>query len=284
MAKDNTMNPFDQNEEQTRRSVAPPMAKAKVVQARPHDPDDPQQQAYHTARVRVYGESSTFLAPILTSMAGDAHVPPVGSDVAVMYGPNEKPWIIGYWYPVNEDREPPEYLPGERVIGSPLSDSYMKIAADGHVEIITEGRARVDIDHQSASVERTGSDQSIPANAITKIQFNNIEEDPEELWDQSNYQMVIRSDGLHRINASVALPTPGQNRSYSIYVYKNGSPIKRVTRQSAVNEEMSLSVLTMERLNEGDKIDIRVNNRSNSARNILGSDQTTEFDIRRAGI
>lgn len=133
MAKDNPMNPHKQTDEQVRRVVQPPVAKAKVVQARPHDRDDEDQKAYHTARVRVYGEQSTQVAPVLVSLIGDAYVPPVGSDVAVMYGPNEKPWIVGSWYAVNEDVEPPNYQPGERVIGHPRSDSSIKFDANGDI-------------------------------------------------------------------------------------------------------------------------------------------------------
>lgn len=281
MGTGNPMNPHTQNEEEIEAIVEPPVAKAEVVQAARHDD---KVKGFHSVRVRVYGETSTFLAPILTMMQGDAHVPPVGSDVAVMYGPNEKPWVVGYWYATDGDAEPPDYMPGERIIGSPLSESFIKIAADGHIEIKTEGLKRVDIDHQTSSVYLTGANQSIPAGNTDKILFDTVEEDLEDLWDEANNQMVARADGLHRINATVALPTPGQNNSYSIYIYVNGSPVKRVTRQSAVNEELSLTVVTMELLDEGDVVDIRVENGSGSPKDVLGSEQTTEFDMRRSGI
>lgn len=278
------MNPHTEAETNTQRSVAPPVAKAKVVQAASHDRDDPDAKGYHTARVRVYGESSTQVAPILTSMAGDAHVPPVGSDVAVIYGPNEKPWIIGFWYAVNEDREPPNYQPGERVIGHPDTESSIRIRKDGHIRIITEGNSAVDIDHQTASVNMSGSNQTIESNTTEKIEFDTVEDDPEDLWDSSNYQMVVNSDGLHRITTSMAFPNPGQNNTYICHIYVNGSPEKRVAKQSAVNEELSIQVTTLERLESGDSVDVRVENGNGNDVDVLGSKQTTDFTIRRAGI
>lgn len=285
MTKDNPMNPHKQTDEQVRHAVQPPVAKAEVVQARPHDRDDPNQKGYHTARIRVYGEESTQLAPVLTSMVGDAYVPTVNSDVAVMYGPNEKPWIVGSWYPVDEDREPPNYQPGERIIGHPDTGSYFKIAKDGHLEIITEGRQRVDVDHQTSSVNLNDSNQTIASGDTDIIEFDTVEEDAEKLWNQNgNFKMTARADGLHRLIASATLPNPGQNNVYSISIYVNDIEEKRISRQSAINEEMSLQVSTMERLEEGDEVDIRVTNESNASRVVLADDSTTEFDFRRAGI
>lgn len=285
MAKDNPMNPHKQTDEQVRRVVQPPVAKAKVVQARPHDRDDEDQKAYHTARVRVYGEQSTQLAPVIVSLPGDAYVPTVGSDVAVMYGPNEKPWIIGSWYAVNEDREPPSYQPGDRIIGHPDTESYFKIGKDGHIEVRTEGNQRIDLDHQSASVSLTGANQSIGAGNTDVIEFDTVEDDPESLWDANgDFKMTAAAGGLHRITTSVAIPNPGQNNDYTIAIYVNGTEQKRVSQQSAVNDELSLQATTMERLEAGDLVDIRVTNGSGSARDVLADDATTEFDFRRAGI
>lgn len=283
MATDNPMNPHTQDDSKVQRSVAPPVAKARVVQAARHDRDG-ETKGYHTVRVRVYGETSTFLAPVLTMGAGDAHIPPVGSNVAVMYGPNEKPWVVGYWYATNEDREPPEYLPGERVIGTPLNESYMKIAADGHIEIRTEGNRRVDIDHQSASVF-LDNNYSLPSGSTyNKIPFDTIEDDPEELFNASNNSIDVLADGLHRLSASAELPTPGQNNQYSIAVFVNGVERKRVSNQSAVKEPLSLQVQTQIRLDAGDVVDIRMSNDSGTSRTVLGSPVTTEFNVRRAGI
>jgi len=112
-----------------------------------------------------------------------------------------------------------------------------------------------------------------------------VEEDLEDIWNLDNdYKMTARADGLHRLTASVALPSPGQNNIYEIRIFVNNVEEKRVTRQSAVNEEMSLQVTTMERLETGDKVDIRVTNNSGASREILADDITTEFDFRRAGI
>jgi len=136
MGTDNPMNPYTNDEEETRRAVAPPIAKAKVVEVYPTD-EESGDLGYHTVRVRVYGEDSTFQAPVLTPMFGDANLPPVDTDVAVAYGPNEKPWVVGAWYRANGDG-PPDHQAGERIIGHPLTGSSIKFDANGDIVLDAE--------------------------------------------------------------------------------------------------------------------------------------------------
>jgi hypothetical protein len=280
MAKHNPSNPFSNNEEQTRRSVAPPIAKAKVVNAYGTDDTD---SGYHTVRVRVYGENSAFQAPVLTSMRGSAELPPVGSDVAVAYGPNEKPWVIGYWYP-GDGEEPPDHKPGERVIGNALNDSYIKMSADGSIDIVTEGNKEVNIDHQSASIF-LDNDYVVPDDdTYYKVPYDTIEDDPEDLYDEANNTIVTLASGLHRLSASVEIPSAGQNNQYSLAIFVNGTERKRVSRQSSTNEALSVQVQTQIRLENNSTVDVRIKNGSNSNRTVLGSPVTTEFNVRRAGI
>lgn len=282
MTRQNPMNEYSRAPEETQREVEPPITKAKVVESAPHNDAS---EAWHQVRVRPYGESSPTIATVLSSGRGTVNPPVSGDDVAVGYGPDGRAYVIGYWYRNGRDAvAPPDYAVGDHIIGSPNSNSYIAIRRDGHIDIITEGNKRVDIDNQSAAAYLT-TDFSAPSQtAYSKIPFATVEYNKEGLFDTTTHDMTVHADGLHRIDASVEIAEAGQNNVYQLAIFKNGSIEKRKSRQSSVNEPLSIDIGTTSNLDKGDIIDVRLKQQTGSAKTVQGLRETTEFTIRRNGI
>lgn len=282
MAQNNPTNPFTRDPNHTSKDVQMPISKARVVSAKGH----PDLNGFHSVRIRVYSDNATYLSPVITPMPGSTWIPPVGTDVAVLFTQSDKPWVIGSWYALDrvEDGEVdlPAYEPGDIRLGND-SGSSVTVYRDGHIGIHTAGTERVDVDHQSVSVY-LDTDYDAPSNGYTKIPFDVVEDDKENLFRPSTSDVQVKSDGLHRLTTSIEIPTPGQSKSYSLAIFVNGVEEKRVSRQSTVNEPMSIQVTTEKRLNVDDIIDVRFRNESGTTRTVLGSSTTTEFTVRRAGI
>ena len=271
----NNSNPHDVDGNQVRnKSRDNDVVRATVIDVLPD---------IHAVRVNPRGDNAPVVAPVLTPTYGMHTLPDENERVTLLYITENVPLVIGSVY-LADGPNPPKINSGDAVFGN-SSSSEVTVHNDGHITVTTEGNQPVDIDHQSASVSLEGANQTIAAGDTDIIEFDTVEEDPEGLWDaDGDYKMTAGAGGLHRLTASVALPTPGQNNTYEIRIFVNNVEEKRVTRQSAVNEEMSLQVTTMERLEIGDKVDIRVTNNSGQSRDVLADDVTTEFDFRRAGI
>lgn len=235
----------------------------------------------HSVRVNPRDENSPFVAPVLTPNTNSYALPSEGSRVMLLYITDGQPIVLGGIYLLDGD-SPPDTADDDYVIGNE-SGSSMTVHEDGHISLVTEGVEKVDIDHQSASVF-LDTDQIVSSNGYTKIEFDSIEDDKEGLFRPDTYDIQTRSEGLHKVSASIEIPAAGQNNSYSLAIFVNGVENKRVTRQSAINEPLSLQVITQVRLDANDVIDIRLSNNSGSDKTVLGSGVTTEFDVQRAGI
>lgn len=140
MPKGNPTNPHVQDVEAVRHAAPMPVQRAVVTSV---DGRSGGEGAVHTAIIRVYGDPSPYQAVVLTDSRGDVNVPTEGDDVAVAFGPNEKPFIVGYWYADDKVRDGrvdlPDYEPGDRVIGHPKNSSYIRIDKDGDIHINSEG-------------------------------------------------------------------------------------------------------------------------------------------------
>jgi len=269
----NNSNPYDLDGGQIRSILSEAVDRATVLDVIPEA---------HAVRVNPRGDNSPLVAPVVTPMYGSVTLPRKGSRVTLVYITDNVPICVGGIY-LADGEEPPTAEDGDIILGNGTG-SQIRIADDGHISIITDGDERVDVDNQSASVYLSDT-QTIPSQSEpTKVEFNTVEEDREGLWDQDNHQMVVKADGLHKINTSVAILSAGQNNLYEISVFVNDTEVDKMYRQSATNEPLSLHASTSERLEAGDTVDVRVKNQSGSGRDIEGDSVTTEFDIRRTGI
>jgi hypothetical protein len=236
----------------------------------------------HAVRVNPRGDNSPIVAPVLTPMYGTHALPQEGERVTLLYITENVPIVLGAIY-LSDTEQPPSAAVGDYVIGN-STGSHVTVHEDGHISIITDADQRVDVDHQSASIY-LANDYSAPSGGTyTKVPFDTAESDEENLFDAANNSVVAKADGLYRLTASVELPSPAQNNAYQLALFVDGVEEKRVSRQSAVNEPLSIQITTMEELEVGSEVDVRISNDSGQNRTVLGSDKTTEFDVRRAGI
>lgn len=145
MTKQNPKNPFSTDEDEIKRSVPMPVSKAKVEAAYSH----PDENGFHVVKVRVYGEDAPHDAPVIPPSIGSAWIPRENTDVAVMFGQSDKPWVIGPWYAGDRVEEGeidiPDYEPGELVLGN-HTGAHIRIDNDGNVHINSSDSGDVYID------------------------------------------------------------------------------------------------------------------------------------------
>ena len=77
--------------------------------------------------------SEPITADVAVSQSGDAHLPKPNTRVIIAYRPSEQPIVLGTRYTIDETV--PDVAPGERVIGHPDSDGFIRFTADGTIEI-----------------------------------------------------------------------------------------------------------------------------------------------------
>ena len=283
MTTANPSNPYSRDPQHTSKDVQMPISKARVVSAT----GMPDGNGFHTVRIKVYGDETSYLAPVLTPMAGSVWIPPVGSDVAVLFTQQEKPWVIGSWYALDrvEDGDVllPDYEVGNIRLGN-HTDSHITIHNDGHISIETIGTQPIDIDTQSAVVSRN-TDQTIPnGDTYEKIQWNVVDSGDSQLFNESQYQYDIIHDGKYNVSATVEFESAGQNNLFTLALLRNEEVVKRVSRQSVQNAPLSLSVTTTKQFNADDSISVSVKQDSGKDKILNGNTATNDFVINREGI
>jgi uncharacterized protein involved in type VI secretion and phage assembly len=283
MARDNPSNPYTRDPGHTQKDIPLPVQKAKVMAAGDHPEDD----AFHTVRIRVYGDQATYIAPVITPMFGSVWVPKEGEDVAVIFGNSDKPWVIGAWYPLDRVEDGnvdlPEYEAGDMRVGNE-SGSHVTVHNDGHITVQTPGTEKIDIDTQSAATY-LDTDQSVPGDSNYYIvEFDMEEYDQQDLFDTTTHEYTLLHNGRYELNATVEIPSPGQNNLYTLAIFRNDTLEKRKSRQSVVNEPLSVDVELNRRMDEGDVLDCRLLQDSGSAKTIGGNRVSNNFDLQREGI
>jgi hypothetical protein len=77
--------------------------------------------------------STSMTAEVLGTQAGDITIPTEGDTVIVSRRTDDNPVVLGYHYPQEKFIQP--YKPGERRIGHPTSDSYIRLKQNGTIQI-----------------------------------------------------------------------------------------------------------------------------------------------------
>lgn len=182
-------NPYQTDRNEIQRSVSMPIAKAKVTEAL----SKPSDGGIHTVTVRVHGDEAPYEAPVLTPMLGSAFIPEVGDNVAVAFSAEDKPWVIGAWYPDDQVRAQlanlPDYEPGELVLGVPSNDSRIRIFRNGDIILTDENGQTVEFT-DTGVVITDEDDQTIELTATGILIDDN----------QGNTIEVDTSDGSIRVN------------------------------------------------------------------------------------
>lgn len=165
-----------------------------------------------------------------------------------------------------------------------LGPGDFALVAPGSVRIGTDGYGPINIDHQSATAY-LGTDHDVADDGNYHIiEFDTVESDPEDLFDPSSHNFTVRHDGVYEVNATIEIPAPGQQNRFTLSVYRNGTLTKRKSRQSSVDEPLSLDVEYNKRLDAEDVIDIRLLQNSGSPKTVDGTQETSAFNIERKGI
>lgn len=145
MTKKNISNPHSRDSNETKKDVPMPISKAKVESSYSH----PDGNGFHTVGITVYGDTAPYDAPVIPMTVGSAWIPKPGTDVAVLFGADDKPWVIGPWYAVDrvedDELDIPQYEPGEVVLGNDTG-SHIRIDNDGNIHLNTSDSGDVFID------------------------------------------------------------------------------------------------------------------------------------------
>jgi len=129
---------------------------AEVKRVQSHtDSDD----VKHTAFVQPDTLERTIPADVGVDHVGDVHIPTEGSRVIIAYRTNERPVVLRQRY-TKEDKLP-EFEPGERVIGHPLSESHIRLAKDGSITIEGDGGNTIKLASDGSVTINGGSTQAI---------------------------------------------------------------------------------------------------------------------------
>jgi hypothetical protein len=283
MTTKNPSNPYTADDNHTSKRVQMPVSKAEVLESY----GMPDGNGFHTARISVYGDETSFVAPVITPMIGSVWVPKEDDDVAVIFNRSGEAFIIGSWYALDRvdsgDIDLPDYEIGDLRLGNE-SGSHVTINNDGSIKIQTSETQPINIDHQSATAFMS-ADQSVGGDdQYYKINFDTDQGDENDIFIENQNYFKILSDGDHTVKTSIEIPLPGQNNRYTIALFRNGSLFKRKNRQSAVNDELSVDLDVSRSFDNGDIIDVRLRQDSGSAKTVNSAKEASEFSIKRHGI
>lgn len=279
MTKQNPSNPFSRDPNQTKKDVPMPFKKAKVIDVKGRD-----ENGFHVARVRVYGDRAPYDAPVLSPMEGCVWVPEKDSDVIVLFTDEDKPVVIGQWYAVDRveegDVDLPPYEPGDIRLGN-STGSHVTVENDGSIEIQTTGYEPVDIDvHASAAY--LSSPQLIQADTFTKVEVDATDFDRTELFDATQNALVIKEDGVYDMRGKVRIEDPGQSNIVTVQVRRNGgSVLSQNTDHTTINVPIGIETTGYRELEAGDVIELYVENANKDA---TVEPDFTELSVARQGV
>lgn len=270
----NNSNPFDLDHEQVRnKGTDNDVVRATVLDVLPD---------IHSVRVNPRGDNAPVVAPVLTPKYGMHVLPGEGERVTLLYITENVPVVVGGVY-LADGQDPPEAEEGDVIFGNGTG-SEITIHQDGHITIETSQRERIDIDNQSAAAY-LDTDQAIAGDENYHIvEFDTEEDDTEELFDPTTHSYTLMHGGRYEVNTTIEIPLPGQNNRYTLGIFVNDTLAKRKSRQSVVNEPLSLDCEMNQRLDPEDEIDVRLLHDRGSDSTVAGTQVSNGFNIERKGI
>jgi len=129
---------------------------AEVIRTSSHSKGD---NVGHVVYVKPDLLDRTLPADVAVTQTGDITIPEEGSRVIIAFRPNERPVVLGQRY--KQDDTIPEFEPGERVIGHPLSESHIRLAKDGSITIEGDGGNTIKLASDGSVTINDGSTQAI---------------------------------------------------------------------------------------------------------------------------
>lgn len=276
--KGNSANPFQSNPTEVEHIATKPPEKGEVISVGDNE--------LHTATVKLYESGGQKTFPVIVPAYGDVALPQVGTDVRVVYDHADNGFVIGGEYMADRiqrgETTIPNYTAGDRIVGNE-TESFIRIGADGHIDIRTEGNKPVNVDSQSVTVTHT-TDQSVAdTGAWVTVAYDTVKHGREVLFN-GNSDIVPLYDGLYTIDATVEIQNAGQNFAYALAIFVNDTLVKRKFKQSVNAEPLSIDIHSDENVTAGDSISIRIQNNSNQSRIIGGDATATDFSVNRHGL
>ena len=132
---------------------------AEVIRTSSHTEGD---DVGHVVYVKPDLLDRTLPADVAIAQTGDVTIPEEGSRVIIAFRPNERPIVLGQRY--KQDETIPDFEPGERVIGHPLSESHIRLAKDGSITVKGDGGNTIEL----------ASDGSVTINGGSKNPVTNV--------------------------------------------------------------------------------------------------------------
>jgi hypothetical protein len=125
------MNPFsDSDDDDWLASDIIALEEATVVTAKPHASGD---DIGHHVEVKAYAQAESETASVAIGSLGSTAIPEEGDTVIVGHRRDGRPIVVAATY--NDEDTVPEYEPGERRVGHPASNSYVRLKTDGSVVV-----------------------------------------------------------------------------------------------------------------------------------------------------
>lgn len=141
---------------------------AEVTRTEKHTQGD---NISHAVYVRPDTMEQDVIADVAISQTGDVEIPVEGSRVVIGYRPNGRPLVLDQRY--NDGETIPDFEPGERIVGHPLSESYIKLAKDGSVTVEGDGGNTIQLQANGDVVINGGTTQAITDVSAGSTNSNN---------------------------------------------------------------------------------------------------------------
>jgi len=113
----------------------------------------------HTVFVQPDTMEQTIAADVGVAQTGDIQIPTEGSRVLIAYRVNERPTVLCQRYTPEDTL--PDFEPGERVVGHPLSDSHIRLSKDGTVTIKGDGGNTIELASDGSVTINGGSNNPV---------------------------------------------------------------------------------------------------------------------------
>jgi hypothetical protein len=142
--------------------------------------------------------------------------------------------------------------------------------------------AEADPGLQGTVVHRGGSNQTIPNNSRTVVQYDSVTDDDFDQADTSNGTVVVEGDGKRHISACVnwdsSMP---DGTSIRIIIRVNGSVADGASKWITTGATDFNTISTNRRfdLDDGDEVDVAVNQQSGGAADILSGSHLTYLSV-----
>jgi hypothetical protein len=237
----------------------------------------------HQATVQILGSLTTWLAEVPTSHALMATDMVAGRYVAVLTPDPTKPGdsvVIALW----TDSTAPAAISTSKIEDAD-GDTKVDVEESADEDIVRMDVAGVEAFHLSAIgcitlaknsgcfVYRATSDQSIPDNTATVVQYNAETYDNQNEFDSSStYRFTATEAGKYLIAAGAYIATFAASTRMLTMIWVNGGHVAQSRLHASHTADMATPILTCKDLAASDYVEVKVKQITGSAQNLRAVD------------